>query len=94
MLTRLIAPLSVPALATVAMFTFNFAWDEFVIALTLINTRRHRTLPIGLALFIGAHTTAWGPLFAGSVIATVPTVLVYVLSQRWFRRGVSLGAIR
>ena len=48
-LTRLIAPLSVPALATVAMFTFNAAWDEFLIALTLINTPSHRTLPIGLA---------------------------------------------
>lgn len=93
-LTRLIAPLSVPALATVAMFTFNAAWDEFIIALTLINTPSHRTLPIGLALFIGAHTTAWGPLFAGSMIATVPSVAVYLLAQRWFRHGVSLGGLR
>jgi multiple sugar transport system permease protein len=93
-LTRLIAPLSVPALATVAMFTFNAAWDEFIIALTLINTPSHRTLPIGLALFIGAHTTAWGPLFAGSMIATVPSVLVYLMAQRWFRHGVSLGGLR
>jgi multiple sugar transport system permease protein len=93
-LTRLIAPLSVPALSTVAMFTFNAAWDEFIIALTLINTPSHRTLPIGLALFIGAHTTAWGPLFAGSMIATVPSVAVYVLAQRWFRSGVSLGGLR
>ena len=93
-LTRLIAPLSVPALATVAMFTFNAAWDEFIIALTLINTPAHRTLPIGLSLFIGAHSTAWGPLFAGSMIATVPSVLVYLMAQRWFRHGVSLGGLR
>ncbi|HTZ92218.1 MAG TPA: carbohydrate ABC transporter permease [Streptosporangiaceae bacterium] len=93
-LTKLIAPLSVPALATVAMFTFNAAWDEFIIALTLINTPSHRTLPIGLALFIGAHTTAWGPLFAGSMIATVPSVIVYVMAQRWFRHGISLGGLR
>jgi multiple sugar transport system permease protein len=93
-LTRLIAPLSVPALATVAMFTFNAAWDEFIIALTLINSPSHRTLPIGLALFIGAHSTAWGPLFAGSVIGTVPSVLVYLIAQRWFRHGVSLGGLR
>jgi multiple sugar transport system permease protein len=93
-LTHLIAPLSMPAIATVAMFTFNYAWEEFVIALTLINSPSHDTLPIGLAQFIGAHTTAWGPLFAGSVIATVPSVLVFVLAQRWFRRGVSLGGIR
>ncbi|HXY44845.1 MAG TPA: carbohydrate ABC transporter permease [Acidimicrobiales bacterium] len=94
-LTRLIVPLSLPAVAVVAMFTFNFAWDEFVIALTLIHTTSHRTLPIGLALFIQSEgRTEWGPFMAASVIATVPLVIVYLLSQRWFRSGVSLGGIR
>ena len=93
-LTRLIMPLSLPAVSAVAMFTFNFAWDEYPIALTLINSPSHRTLPIGLALFIGAHTTAWGPFMAGSVIATVPLVIVYLVSQRWFRSGISLGGMR
>jgi multiple sugar transport system permease protein len=93
-LTRLIAPLSAPALAVVAMFTFNFAWEEFVIALTLMDNQTHYTLPIALNFFITAHTTEWGPLFAASVIATIPSVLVYVISQRWFQRGVSLGGIR
>jgi multiple sugar transport system permease protein len=93
-LSRLIMPLSAPALATVAVFVFNAAWDEFVVALTLINTPSHRTLPIGLALFIGAHSTAWGALFAGSVIATIPSVAVYLLAQRWFQSGLSFGGIR
>lgn len=93
-LTRLIAPLSAPALAVVAMFTFNFAWEEFVIALTLINSPTHRTLPIALNFFIGEHTTQWGPLFAASVIATIPSFIVYLISQRSFQRGVSLGGIR
>jgi multiple sugar transport system permease protein len=93
-LTRLIAPLSVPALAVVAMFTFNFAWEEFVIALTLINSPTHRTLPIALNFFIGEHTTQWGPLFAASVIATIPSLVVFLISQRSFQRGVSLGGIR
>jgi ABC-type glycerol-3-phosphate transport system permease component len=93
-LTRLLAPLSLPALAVVALFAFNASWDEFVIALTLINTPAKYTLPIGLALFIGAHTTSWGPLFAASVIATVPPVVAFVISQRWFKSGVSLGGIR
>lgn len=93
-LTRLIAPLSAPALAVVAMFTFNFAWEEFIVALTLLNSQAHYTLPIALTFFIGAHETEWGPLFAASTIATVPSVIVYFISQRWFQRGVSLGGIR
>lgn len=93
-LTRLIAPLSAPALAVVAMFTFNFAWEEFIVALTLLNSQSHYTLPIALTFFITAHQTAWGPLFAGCTIATIPSVIVYFISQRWFQRGVSLGGIR
>jgi multiple sugar transport system permease protein len=93
-LTRLIMPLSVPALAVVAVFTFNFAWEEPVISYTLINQTGRFTLPVGLINFIGQHTTQWGPLFAGSMFATVPSILVYVIAQRWFRRGVSIGGIR
>lgn len=93
-LVRLILPLSLPALAVVSMFTFNAAWDEFPVALTMINTPSHFTLPIGLQEFIGAHTTAWGPFFAASVIATIPTIVVFLISLRWFRSGVSLGGIR
>jgi ABC-type glycerol-3-phosphate transport system permease component len=93
-LTRLIAPLSAPALAVVAMFTFNFAWEEFIVALTLLNNQSHYTLPIALTFFITAHQTSWGPLFAGCTIATIPSVIVYFISQRWFQRGVSLGGIR
>jgi multiple sugar transport system permease protein len=93
-LTRLIVPLSLPALAVVSMFTFSAAWDEFPVALTMINSPDHFTLPVGLAEFIGAHTVAWGPFFAASVIATVPVIVVFLVTQRWFRSGVSLGGIR
>lgn len=91
---RLIVPLSVPALAVVSIFTFNASWDEFPTALTMINTPDRFTLPIGLNDFIGNHTTAWGPFFAASVIATVPTIVVFLLSLRWMRRGISLGGLR
>ncbi len=93
-LTSLIVPLSLPALAVVSMFIFSAAWDEFPVALTMISTSTHYTLPVGLADFIGVHTVAWGPFFAASVIATVPVIVVFLVSLRWFRSGVSLGAIR
>lgn len=93
-LTGLIAPLSLPALAVVSMFIFSAAWDEFPVALTMIQSSQHYTLPVGLAEFIGVHTVAWGPFFAASVIATIPVIVVFLISLKWFRSGVSLGAIR
>ena len=93
-LVQLIAPLSLPALAVVSMFTFNAAWDDFPTALTMLNSPTKFTLPIGLQYFIGAHTTEYGPFFAASVIATIPTILVLAASLRWFSSGVSLGGIR
>jgi multiple sugar transport system permease protein len=93
-IARLIAPLSLPAIALVSMFTFSAAFDEFPIAITMLNSPSKFTLPIGLTDFIGAHTTAWGPFFAGSVIATVPVILVFVITQRWSLSGVSVGGLR
>ena len=98
-IVRLIAPLSLPALAVVSMFTFSFAWDEFPLALTMLTTPSHFTLPIGLADFIGEHTTAWGPFFAASVIATVPVVIIVpnlsaLGPQRDLARGPALSAAR
>jgi multiple sugar transport system permease protein len=93
-LTRLIVPLALPAIAVVSMFIFSASWDEFPVALTMINSSQHYTLPVGLADFIGVHTVAWGPFFAASVIATLPVIAVFLISLRWFRSGVSLGAIR
>ena len=93
-LVNLIVPLSLPAVAVVSMFIFSASWDEFPIALTMINSASNYTLPVGLADFIGVHTIEWGPFFAASVIATVPVVVVFLISLRWFRSGVSLGAIR
>ena len=90
-LGSLIVPLSLPAVAVVSMFIFSAAWDEFPVALTMINSPSNYTLPVGLADFIGVHTVAWGPFFAASVIATVPSIIVFLISLRWFRSGVSLG---
>lgn len=90
----LAVPLSKPALATCAIFTFLGSWDEFVWALTVINDVSQRTLPIGIALFRGQHGTSWGLVFAASVIAVVPVVIVYVLFQRQLVAGLTNGALK
>jgi len=91
---RLILPLSRPALATVAIFSFLASWDEFVWALTVINDPNKRTLPIAIALFQGEHSTSWGLVFAASTIAVIPVIAVFAIFQRQFVSGITTGALK
>ncbi len=91
---RIILPLSTPALATVAIFSFMGFWDEFVMALTFIDDPIKRTLPIAIALFQGQHGTQWGLVFAASLIALVPTVTIFLILQRYFVGGLTTGAFK
>lgn len=91
---RLILPLSRPALATVAIFTFLACWDEYVWALITINDPNKRTLPIAISLFQGQHLTDWGLVFAASTITIVPVILVFAIFQRQFIRGLSGEALK
>jgi len=91
---RILLPLSTPALATVAIFTFLGAWDEYIWALTTINDPLKRTLPIAIANFHGTHASDWGLVFAGSLIAVVPVLTVFVLLQKYFVKGLTAGAIK
>ncbi|MCR6711405.1 MAG: carbohydrate ABC transporter permease [Demequina sp.] len=90
----LILPLSRPALATGAIFAFLGAWDEYVWAVTIINEPGLRTLPVGIALFSGAHITNWGLTFAASVIALIPVLVVFLIFQRQFVSGITSGALK
>lgn len=92
--TRIVIPLSTPALATVAIFTFLYAWDEFPWAVTAINSDANKTLPMAIALFQSAHQTQWGLVFAASLIAIIPVIVVFVVFQRYFVRGLTSGAIK
>lgn len=91
---RILLPLSTPALATVAIFTFLGAWDEYVWALTTINDPLKRTLPIAIANFHGTHASDWGLVFAGSLIAIIPVLTVFVLLQKYFIKGLTAGAVK
>ncbi len=91
---QLILPLSRPALATVAIFTFLSSWDEFVWALTIINDPEKRTLPIAIALFQGQYATSWGIVFAASAIAVVPVIAIFIALQRQFIGGIAAGAVK
>ena len=91
---RLVMPLSRPALATVTIFTFLASWDEFAWALTTINTPSRRTLPLAIQSFQGQNSTQWGLVFAASLIAVVPVIVVFLAFQRYFVQGLSAGAVK
>lgn len=90
----LILPLSKPALATCVIFAFLGTWDEFAWALTVLNDTEVRTLPIAIALFQGQHATSWGLVFAASMIAILPVLIVYIVFQRFFVAGLASGAVK
>ncbi|MCL5046568.1 MAG: carbohydrate ABC transporter permease [Actinobacteria bacterium] len=93
-LRHVIIPLSTPALATVAIFSFMGAWDEFFWALTLIQDEGKRTLPIAIRLFQGMHATNYSLVFAASLIALVPGLLFFAFFQRYFIQGLTSGATK
>ncbi|WP_426320535.1 carbohydrate ABC transporter permease [Microbacterium sp. E-13] len=87
-------PLARPALATATIFTFLACWDEFAWALTIITSPQNRTLPLGIQLFQGQNATQWGLVFAASVIAIIPVIVVYLIFQRHFVQGLTSGAVK
>ncbi|SDO67857.1 carbohydrate ABC transporter membrane protein 2, CUT1 family [Nakamurella panacisegetis] len=91
---RLYLPLARPALATAAVFAFLGAWDEYIWALTVITDVDKRTLPLGIAAFQGEHGSAWGLIFAGSTLAVIPVIIVYVAGQKHLISGITAGAVK
>ncbi|GAA4162173.1 carbohydrate ABC transporter permease [Gryllotalpicola daejeonensis] len=91
---NLVLPLARPALATCAIFAFLGTWDEYAWALTTLNDTEVRTLPIAIALFQGQHSTSWGLVFAASMIAIIPVLIVYIVFQRHFVAGLAAGAVK
>ncbi len=90
---QVIVPLSGPVLATLAIFVFQGTWNDFLWPLVVTSSEQMRTIPVGLAAFVGQYSTAWGQLMAGSVIALLPVLIIYVLGQNWFVKGITLSGM-
>ncbi len=90
----IIMPLSKPALATITIFSSLGAWDEYVWAMTILNDPGKRTLPVGIAAFHGQYLTDWGVVFAASLIAIVPIILLFIFMQKYFIKGIMAGSLK
>lgn len=94
-LRLIVFPLLMPGLVATAMFTFVAAWNEFFLALVLIQSPELYTLPLTLRMFIGLEgQTALGPLAAGAVLATIPSLVIFGLLQRRLTSGSLAGAVK
>ncbi|WP_439498632.1 carbohydrate ABC transporter permease [Bosea sp. (in: a-proteobacteria)] len=87
-------PLVTPALSALAIFTFLGNWTAFLWPLIATNDRELYTLPVGLASFSGEFLTDWELIMAGATIATLPTLIVFVIFQRYIIRGVVLAGLK
>ena len=88
---RIILPLSKPALATLTTFTFIGNWNNFMWPLIVTNSMEMKTLPVGLASFQGLYSTDWTLLMAGSIMALLPTIIVFIFAQRYFVEGIKMS---
>ncbi len=93
-LIRVIAPLSVPGIFTMAILNFVAAWNEFLIAFTLTTSSRAQTVPIGIMLIQGEYEFPWGEMSAASVSVTVPLIVLVLVLQRRVIQGLTAGAIK
>lgn len=92
---RIILPLATPALVTTMLFTFIWTWNDFFTQLLYLNSPRLFTVPLGLRLFMDSTAeTAWGPLFAMSVLSLVPSLLLFFGLQKYFVEGISTTGLK
>ena len=87
---QVIVPLSWPVMAALAIFTFQATWNDFLWPLVVTGSDEMRTIPIGLSYFVGQYGTSWNLLMAGSVIALLPVLVIYLLAQKTFVQGITL----
>jgi ABC-type glycerol-3-phosphate transport system permease component len=93
-LTEIVAPLAAPGIATTAILTFVYCWNEFLFALSFTLGPERHTVPVAIALFRGQYQVPWGQILAAAVVASAPVVLLVIAFQRRIVQGLTAGAVK
>jgi ABC-type glycerol-3-phosphate transport system permease component len=93
-LFRIDLPMIMPAVASVGMYIFITAWNEFLLALTMTKGKGLRTISVGLAFYIDELGVRWGSLMAASILMSIPAMIVFSLFSKFLIRGLSEGAVK
>jgi ABC-type glycerol-3-phosphate transport system permease component len=91
---EVIIPLALPGLATTAILTFVYSWNEFLFALSFTLGPERQTVPVAIALFRGMYQVPWGQILATAVVATLPVTLLVLAFQRRIVQGLTAGAVK
>jgi multiple sugar transport system permease protein len=91
---EIILPLALPGLATTAILTFVYSWNEFLFALSFTLGPERHTVPVAIALFRGQYQVPWGEILAAAVVATLPVAVLVLLFQRRIVQGLTAGAVK
>jgi len=91
---RIILPLAKPALAVTALISFMTAWNEFIQAATFMDKEAMYTAPVGLRFFVGGYSHQWGYFAAGSIVAAIPIVFLFLFLQKYLVSGLTAGAVK
>jgi arabinogalactan oligomer/maltooligosaccharide transport system permease protein len=92
--SRVVLPLARPALAVTALFSFMTAWNEFILAATLLNDAARFTLPVALQRYVGEYKTEWGHFAAGALVISAPVMALFFALQRFLVGGLTAGAVK
>lgn len=93
-LWRIVFPISRPVLTVLAIYTFLGNWNSFLFPFLFTNDEGHRTLPVGLAFYLGKQSIDWGHLMAGASMSALPIIALFVLFQRRIIEGLTAGALK
>jgi len=91
---RIVMPLAQPALTVLAIYAFLSNWNSFLFPFLFVNDEAHRTLPVGLAFYLGKQSIDWGHLMAGASMSALPILVMFVLFQRRIIQGLTAGALK
>lgn len=91
---RIILPLAKPAVAVTALFSFMTGWNEFIQAATFMNREDMYTGPVGLRFFVGGFSQQWGYFAAGSIVAAIPVMALFLFLQKYLVSGLTAGAVK
>jgi arabinogalactan oligomer/maltooligosaccharide transport system permease protein len=91
---RIILPLAKPAIAITALFSFMTAWNEFILASVFMEAESNYTAPVGLRFFVGGFSAQWGYFAAGSIIVSLPVVILFLYLQKYLISGLTAGSVK